>query len=454
MSVFIGLPALLAAGWLLARRAGLGRGDALYDVSLGWFVGSGYFALAYIIAIALRNPVRPPVSLVIISLPFLLLLKGGGEDWRAFRASVKNARGNLRGSAKALLPGLPLILLAAITVAVMALQGASTPPVSDDVVRVRLAEPVGQYFTTVIPLYQCFQNGIWANYVPQLFWHMGGMDFFTMQYLVLFTVVFALILVFQALLLEKRPAAAAYALFMPTALPFFVFHGTVSQLDILAACFFGLGFFFFQLFAWKGDENYFYTSIIFFTLTLLSKNSSETLTFIGLGFLAAAVAARVWRGGPPPAKKAILFILPLLIYFVLKEIARPSPSQLQFLAGQPITASSPYITHHIGKGAVAAVKWNELLAGIRYSLFSSGHFGILFYALGLSMAVFFRKIFSSRHIWGLGLLTAVLGSMVTYYLFVFNDPLAQQAQINRALLTPAVATALFLAMLWGDDAGQ
>lgn len=453
MSVFIGLPALLAAGWLLARRAGLGRGDALHDVSLGWFVGSGYFALAYVIAIALGNPVRPPVSLVIISLPFLLLLKGGGEDWRAFRASVINTGRILRGSGKALLPGLPLILLAAVAVAVMALQGISTPPVSDDVVRVRLAEPIGQYFTTAVPLFQCFQNGIWPNYVPQLFWHIGGLDFFTIQYLVLFTVVFALLLVFQALLLEQRPAAAAYALFMPAALPFFVFHGTVSHLDILAACFFGLGFFFFQLFAWKGEENHLYASIIFFTLTILSKNSSETLTFIGLGFLAAAVAARAWRGGPPPAKKVILFILPLLIYFVLKEIARPSPSQVQFLAGQPVTASSPYITHHIGEGTGAVIKWSELLAGIRYSLFSSGHFGILFYALVLSVAVFFGKIFRSRHIWGLGLLAAVLGSMMMYYLFLFNDPLAQQAQINRALLTPAVAAALFLAMLWGDEAG-
>lgn len=449
MNTFGGLLLLLAAGWLLVRRTGLARGDVLYDVSLGWFAGTGYFAMGVLIATSMQIPVGPLVLFAVIGLPFLMLLKGAGEDLRALCGSATHAYGILRGTAKSLLPGAPLILLAILALAVMSLQGASAPPVADDAVRVRLAEPVGQYFTQILPLDQCWikttcVNGIWPNYVPQLFWRVGGLNLFTMQYLVAFTVIFGLLLIFQSLVLDNHPRAAMYAAFMPTALPFFVFHGTISHLDIIVACFFGLGFFYFQMFTWEKNETSFHAALMFFTLTVLVKKSSDTPAFIGIAFLVAALFAHVPRGGRLSAIKTVLFALPLLIYALLKKTA---PSfQLQTLL-DPV----PYLEESSG----AILSWNASLAGIRYSLFSSGHFGILFYALGMSTVIFSRKIFLSHHRWALGLLLAVLGAMIAYYLIVFRGAqMMLQAQISRAMLTPAVAAALFLALLWGDETGQ
>lgn len=424
----------------------MARGDLLYDVSLGWFVGSGYFGLAYIIGIAWYGKIHPLASPIIISLPFLLLLKGADGDLRALRASALASYNTLHGSAKALLPGAPLILLAVIAVALMTLQGASTPPIADDFVRARGAISIWQHFTNDVPLFLCFVGGVWESFVPHLFWFIGGINVFTVQYLVLCTAIFFLLLIFQSLILEKRATTAMYALFLPTALPFFIFHGTVPHFDIIVACCFGLGFFFFLEFTRNGNEKGFHTAIIFFTLTAMAKNHSDILALTGILFLVAALAAYWRRGGRLSTQRTLLFTLSPLIYAALKMSANHHNRIAAALHAS--TQMEPPLNQ-----ASALMTVDQLLPGIRYSLFSSGHFGILFYILGICTVVFSRKIFS-RHKWGFALLVTVLASMLAYYLFVFNDLLDQQAQISRALLTPAVATALFLAVLWGDEAGE
>jgi len=440
------------SGYVIGHHARLLRKNLAYDIALGWFIGSGYFSLAYL-AVQHVTGVAPmaSISVGIVALPLL----SAGYRWREFSGFVAEtlSRHKLRQE-KISFSAFEAILVAVVVAVVLlaVFHGISTPTNGDDALRSRGYHPLLVHAGVVDINNSIFHNGIWPNYAPLLSWHLNGSaDHFYLNYGVLTLAVFFMVLVYTSPAQKRNTRQGLYSLFLVVSIPLFVFHMTSTYIDIFLIVAVALGYLFFSLYIRDGDETDLNTSIIFFTLVSFAKTKGIITGLTGFGFIGMYLVREFWENRRLPSIRVAGFGVPFLLFLAIKEYHDPMLSGLfRMAAGAPadIIRQSNEVMPDNTVGEKSAAFW--------HSLFISGNFGIHFYLLIGATVAYFRRIFSTKLVWDFLFLSAIF--FETYYFMVYwyvNMPY-HQSILHRVVMMLSVICALFLATCFarGEDEGE
>ena len=438
---------LISAGYSLVLLLRISQKHIVADIALGWFLGSGYFALvSFFVAYILHIRLCLLSSLGTILLPGgILLLR-----FQTFKTAIKESI--IATMATPYFPKtkrLVYLLLFSMVLAVLVLvflHGKNTPTNTDDAVRLRAFTPMLVYENNLTgkttPL--ILNNGIFPSFVPILSWQLARrIEHFQFNYFILINFLFFLTAIYLFPAIRQKPQQGILNLFLVLSIPLFVYHATTTYVDTLYVIPFSLSFLIMTFYFQERSSRDFRIFLLLMTITCFSKSEGEITGITALCvMLTYLITKRYRRESNLPLKKEWLLIIPFVLYLIIRNFV--SPNQLISLllvkgdlsaANQAITGSSPP-----NRAKALTIFWE--------SLFSSGNFGVLFYVLSFNVAYYLRSICQSPFVWPL--VALVLLFLEIFYNAIFLTPqfTIDKTTIHRSLMILAVSSALFLASTW------
>ncbi|GMT41928.1 MAG: hypothetical protein IEMM0002_0339 [bacterium] len=452
MTYLLGTLLFVAAGYSLARLLDISRNHLIYDISIGWFVGAGYYSLAYFVSTyALGLSVSAWLSFLILLSPILILLLRTKSLSRSILQSAKNVM-TTKYLPETRLFSITSILVVycAILFISIAVHSVSTPSNADDALRLRALTPMLAYDNNFSEITDAlyFQNGIWPSFVTVLFWHVNGsVEHFYVNYTIITSLFFFLLILFFAPAIRGNRKQGIYAVFLALSIPLFAYHGTTTYADVRLAMPYALGFLFFSFYVRDNDIKELKTLILFFSITCFIKNKGEIAGITGLSMAVLFIVYTFVFKGKRPETNTIYLLLPVLCYFAIKnyhthnlkiltDLVQEASSQIIGMAFIPdeVTITDEYITK-----------------GFWESLFLSGNFGIIFYVLLINVLFNIRKILLTPLAWEVLFLGLVFTEIFYYTVIRFDSIELHAAVVNRTVIMFALVSSLFLSSLWSKQ---
>lgn len=449
MTYFIGTLLFLIAGYSLVRLLGLSRDHLFYDMSIGWFLGAGYYSLTWFILVyAAELPVRAEYSFLIILLPVLIFAIRSRPLLRSIIRSANNVWSTEYLPANRVLSLDTLLIIYSIVVFILiALHGATTPSNADDALHLRALTPMLAYdnnFTQAASR-MIFSNGIWPTFVTVLFWHISGVvDHFYVNYTIITSLFFFLLVLYLGPAVRGNPRQGIYGVFLVLSIPLFVYQSTTTYADVRLAMPYALGFLFFIFYVRYRETSDLKALILFFTITCFVKGRGEIAGITGLSVATLFVAYTYLRTRSLPDARTIAFLIPVVLYLALKNYYAQN---LPALADLAKSASWQMLSTSFLSGELTHADEYKI-KGFFGSLFISGNFGIIFYVLLANILMNLRKILLSRAIWGLLFLGLVYMEISYYMIIRWQDIALHTAIVHRTVIVLSVMSALFLSSLW------
>ncbi len=449
MTYLSGVALFIIAGYSIIALTKISEQNLIYDIALGWFIGAGYYSLAWFVLVyALGADVTRSYSFAIIFTPLLIMIVKS-------RASIKENIALSIDGMKSLsyLPAsenkvlnYAVIAYCIIVITIVIVHGVSTPSNADDALRLRAYTPILAYDNSAGETANSliFQNGPWPTFTTILFWHiLGDVDHFYVNYTIATSFFFFITLLYVSPLIQGEPRRGLYSVFLVLSLPLFVYHGTITYADARLAYVFALGFMFFSRYARNSDSKDLKITILFFTLACFIKDKGEILGITGLAVTGIFALYDSYRNKNTINFNTAYFLLPFGIYFLVKSF------------------NSDFISRYFTliSGAAGKLMETMLLApeqiidesvryGLGHGLLSSGNFGIIFYILIFNIIFNIKHLFHKNLVWEF-LLLAVIAFEIYYFIeYKFDSPEFLSVIVNRAAIILAVISALFLSSLW------
>ena len=449
MTYLIGALLFLIAGYSLVRLLGLSRNHLLYDISLGWFLGAGYYSLAWFIVVyAAGLPVRAEYSFLIIILPVLIFAIRSRQLLRSITRSAKNVWSTEYLPANKVLSLDTLLIIYSIVIFILiALHGSTTPSNADDALHLRALTPMLAYDNnfTQAASGMIFSNGIWPTFVTVLFWHISGVvDHFYVNYTIITSLFFFLLVLYLGPAVRGNPRQGIYGVFLVLSIPLFVYQSTTTYADVRLVLPYALGFLFFIFYVRYRETSDLKALILFFTITCFVKAKGEIAGITGLSVAMLFVAYTYIRTRSLPAAGTIAFLIPVVLYLALKNyyaLNLPALADLAKSASWQMMSTS-FLSGELTHADEYKIK------GFFGSLFISGNFGIIFYVLLANILMNLRKILLTPLIWELLFLGLVYIEIFYYMAIKYTNLDLHPAIVHRTLIMLAVMSALFLSSLW------
>ena len=324
MTYITGMALFIAAGYSIISLTKLSEQNIIHDIALSWFIGAGYYSLAWFILVyGFEIPVQPFYSYGIIFMPILILILIGRQSFiENITKSIdgsKVVRYMASGDSKVL--NYTIIAYCIIVIAIVIMHGISTPSNADDAFRLRAYTPIlaydnigGEQANSLI-----FQNGPWPTFTTILFWHIfGSVDHFYINYTIVTSFCFFITLIYISPVLQGEPKRALYNVFLVLSLPLFIYHSTITYADARLAYMFGLGFMYFGSYIRNSGSKELKLTILFFTLTCFVKGKGEILGITGLVLTVLFVIYSRYLFKYKIKVDALYFFAPVIIYFAVK----------------------------------------------------------------------------------------------------------------------------------------
>jgi hypothetical protein len=438
---------LILAGYSLVLLLRVSQKHIVADIALGWFLGSGYFALVSFFAAYILH-----IRLCLLSSLGTVLLPGGILllCFQTFKPAMRESVVATIATTyfpKAKRPVYILLLSMVLAVfALVLLHGKNTPTNTDDAVRLRAFTPMLVYENNLTskttPL--ILNNGIFPSFVPILSWQLARrIDHFHFNYLILTNLLFFLTAIYLFPAIRQRPQQGILNLFLVLSIPLFVYHATTTYVDTLYVIPFSLSFLIMIFYFQERNSRDFRIFLLLMTITCFSKSEGEITGITALSvMLTYLITKRYRRELNLPSKKEWLLFIPFALYLITRNVVFPNQLISLLLVKGDLSAANQVIasTPQPNQAKALTIFWD--------SLFSSGNFGVLFYVLSFNVAYYLRTIFQSTLFWSLVVL--VLLSLEISYNAIFLTPefTIDQSTIHRSLMILAVSSALFLASTW------
>ena len=452
MIYLVGISLILISGYSLTNLSGLSGKNIFFDLSLGWFLGTGFFTLVYFILVyAFKIDATPIVSVSILLLPVCLFFIQWRKQISHFRESIRSISISFCFSPKIRsIINLILIGYSVSMFILILLHSINTPTNTDDGVRLRAWTPMIIYENNISEetTPYIFQNGILPSFVPLLFWHLNGkIDHFFVNYSIVTNLFFFLSLLYFTPALQGRKQEGIFSVFLVLSIPFFNYHATSTFADTLYIIPFALAFIFFKYYIDNKNNKYLFTSILLFLLTCFSKTEGEIMAITGLAVMLFYFIYNSLKFRAYPPKITLLFFIPFLLYFGMKIyysgninvlIQRVELSVSEAIRAQGVINESGFSS-------------DDVLDAFRYSFFSSGNFGIFFYILIANTLYYFRKIFFTPLVWSMFILIAVFCEIFYSSVILFPQWTLNQTTVHRSVMVLAVTGSIFLSTLWADN---
>lgn len=450
MTYLLGVTLFIVAGYSIIAIIEISEQNFLYDIALSWFIGAGYYSLAWFVLVyAFGADVTPSYSIAIIITPLLIMIVKSRmlikEDVTKSIYGIKNL--SYLSTSENKIINYAVIAYCIVIITIVIVHGVSTPSNADDALRLRAYTPILAYDNTVGETANSliFQNGPWPTFTTVLFWHiLGGVDHFYINYTIVTSFFFFIALLYMSPVLQGDPGRALYNVFLVLSLPLFIYHSTITYADARLAYVFALGFMYFSRYVQSSDSKDLKLTILLFTLACFIKDKGEILGITGLVVTGIVTLYNRYVEKNKIAFNTVYFLAPFVIYFLAKNI------------------NADYISHYFKMISSAAEKLMEtvLLAapeqvlseGTKYSfghgLLSSGNFGMIFYILIFNIAFNIKYVISKKLLWEFLLLATVALEIYYFLEYKFDPPEILSVIVNRVAIILAVISALFLSSLW------
>ncbi len=455
MTFLISTALLLLSGKIIIRIMGLEEESFIYNLSQSWFVGTGYYTFTlYLLVFGAGFESGRFLFIAVGAAPVFIAL--GWFCWLKIKKPLPSNRPAARSLPKA--TGIEtfsfvLLLLTAIMAFLFSVHGASTPIVSDDAIRLRSYTPMLAYMGEFsMPIANdVFYNGIWPTFLPQIYWSIfGNPDPFFINYTKSAHFIFFLALTFSVFARYGNAKGGAYAVFLLSAMPLVLMHSNAGMVDLPMIIVFSLGFIFFGFYAERNDPRDLYRAILFFTFTCFIKDKGEILSFMGLFMTLSLCIYQVLKEKRHIDKKVFLFLAPLVLYFTVKSFYYPvftwifshlsiSTDRLNEIVD--IVEKSPSISGGMFK---YTLKFRMFF----HSLLSSGNFGIIFWILAASVAVYAKNLNMRGNRWRLLFFGIIFVGIFDFLVIEYSSLIAYQDYVHRINMLPAVLAAIILPSIW------
>ena len=450
MTYLLGVVLFIIAGYSIITLTKISEQNLIYDIALGWFVGAGYYSLAWFVLVyALGADVTPSYSFAIIFTPLLIMIVKS-------RTTIKeNASQSIYRMKK--LSYLPtsenrfltytVIAYCIIVITIVIVQGVSTPSNADDALRVRAYTPILAYGNTAgeIANSLVFQNGPWPTFTTILFWHiLGDVDHFYINYTIVTSFFFFIALLFISPVLQGEPKRGLYNVFLVLSLPLFIYHSTITYADARLVYVFALGFMFFSRYVRNSDSKDLKITILFFTLACFIKDKGEILGITGLVVTGMFALYDGYRNKNRINFNVVYFLLPFVIYFVVKSFNADYISRYFAL----ISGAAEKLIETVLLAAPEKISNGSVRYSLGHGLLSSGNFGIIFYILIFNIIFNIKYIFHKKLIWEFLLLATIAFEIYYFIEYKFDPPEILSVIVNRVAIVLAVISSLFLSSLW------
>lgn len=438
---------LLAVGYCLLALLRISQKHLGADLALSWFIGTGYFAFAYMLVVfVFQVGFNVIASLIIIVLPLAAF-----GMWRPKQKNAEQTKVSYLPATKRVLY-LALIAWIVAILPLIFLHSKNTPTNTDDGVRLRAYTPFLVYQNDFRDETDglILGNGIMPSFVPALSWQLGGgADHFHINYFVFSSFFFFLLLLYMVPTTRGNAAQGIMNVFLVLSIPLLLYHATTTYMDIIYILPFVLGFVFFSYYVQDLKLSDLKLTILFWTLTCFSKTEGEILALTGFAFLVLFVCYNYFKNKKGLNKQMGVWVLPVVIYFIVKDQYAGNISGLlnilTSVGGDMQTGDIAGTEAVVEKAKFTS---EQVWRTFSHSFLASGNFGILFYVLLFNIAYFVRSIFGSRLIWSFLILGAIFFEI--YYNGVVLHPewTINQTTIHRSVIVLAVLASVFLSMLW------
>ena len=453
MTYLSGVILFVLAGYSITLLTGLLERNLIYDIALSWFVGAGYYSLAWFVLVyAFGVSVQPYYSFAILLVPVLIMIM---QNKVSIKENVTQSFENVKKEKYLAINEnriikYSIIVYCVIVIIITIVHGVSTPSNADDALRLRAYTPILAYDNNTgdTAMSLIFQNGPWPTFTTVLFWHIsGGVDHFYINYTIVTSFFFFITLLFFSPVLQGDPRKALYNVFLVLSLPFFIYHSTITYADARLTYAFALGFMFFSRYVQSHNTKDLKLTILFFTLSCFIKSKGEILGITGLTITAIFTFYNSYVKKNKIEFNAVYFLSPFMIYFLIKNYNSGNISEYFLLisnaAGKlievallatPVEVSSGEIYYSLGQG-----------------LFSSGNFGIIIYILIFNILINIKLILQKRNlIWELFFLSTITLEIYYFLEYKFDPPEILSVIVNRVAIALSVISALFLSSLWSQ----
>ena len=450
MTYLLGVVLFIIAGYSIITLTKISGQNLIYDIALSWFIGAGYYSLAWFVLVyALGADVTPFYSFAIIFTPLLIMIVKNRTTIKENAAQSVDKMKNLSylptGENRVLI--YTVIAYCIIVITIVIVHGVSTPSNADDALRLRAYTPVLAYDNSAGETANSliFQNGPWPTFTTILFWHiLGSVDHFYINYTIATSFFFFITLLFISPVIQGEPRRGLYSVFLVLSLPLFIYHGTITYADARLAYVFALGFMFFSRYARNSDSKDLKITILFFTLACFIKDKGEILGITGLAVTGIFALYDSYRNENRIKFNTAYFLLPFGIYFLVKNFNSDFISRYFTL----ISGAAGKLMETMLLAAPEQVIDESVRYGLGHGLLSSGNFGIIFYILIFNIVFNIKHLFHKKLVWEFLLLATVAFEIYYFIEYKFDSPEILSVIVNRAAIILAVISALFLSSLW------
>jgi hypothetical protein len=345
---------------------------------------------------------------------------------------------------------LPIAIYVLALTMVVILHGINTPTHTDDGTRLRAFSPFFAFEDTwplVARTNILAMAGALPTFVPAVAWKLTGTpDHFHANYTILTHWIAFLALALGLAVRAERPRRGWATAFAVLSLPLFVYHLTSTYQDATVALFAGAALLCIIDYARSSDLADASRALLLTGILPMVKCGREAVG----GALAAVVLAHlVWRRRRkllPLVAPLLLALIPMVTYLAIRAAA---------VGG---SAVAPLTDHLVPSLELATNATSPAAGGVRWTaakifgraLGQMGNAGMLYWALFLAMAVYWRKLLG----WALGVPLAaallIFAEVAVLTIWVLPDSTLDQGFVNRALLLPSVLFAIWLAALLTD----
>ena len=442
----------------------LSREHFVYDMALGWHIGSGYYCIfCAVLYFGTGLTLTVSYSIAIITLPILIIFLRLRKYLPAIISSVKNIRfteylpGNRLISLESLLLG-----YAFFAYILVFLHGTSTPIITDDALALRAYVP-----TLVYENYREYSiknliltNGMWSSFQPLIFWHVNGaIAHIFIKYTILTSLFCFLVVIYLAPTIRGQNRWGIYNIFLVMSLPLFLYHSTIAYADMMLAMSCAMGFMFFTFYTQSFNTKDLKSAILLFIIAFLIKDKGIIIFMTGMSFILAVFVHRTIRQKRIQNLTAMVIVIILLFAsaillikidanrFIIEWLEKApnmlyaflangllEPLRNSFVDGEPFMPSQyPYY-----------VKLSSFLR----SLFTSGNFGLTFYLLFATILLNIRRMFSFGSLWVFLLGSAIFFEVFVYMVIIYQNLDNHQDILHRTIIIPAVISSIYIPFLW------
>jgi hypothetical protein len=447
MTFALTLLSLCAAGLAALKVARLDTGRLAVDVPLGWFVGSGWFALASaLLRFAAGIPSSRPAAAAIVLTPIVL--------WAATAVAARRRPGAAAVPPAAPAPSrwvprplwvfVPLIAYVVGVTVLTCLHGFNTPTQTDDGVRVRAFTPMlafddgwGAEARSLVGL-----AGAIPTFVPALAWRFTrDVDHFHVNYVVLADLLALLSLAVAMASARGAPERGWATAFALLSLPLFVYHCTSTYQDAVLAMWVGAGFLAFLEFARTKDPADAARALLLFAFATLVKREGGLVAVAAAAPILAQLALDRRRGRPVRWRPLALACLPAALGLVAMVAAVGAAETFPFLR---LAAERGGAAGRLaGFDAPLASAWSAFL----YALFNSGNAGMLYWILPAALVFRARRALQRDLAVPFAAVALIFALVAASSLWLVPAFTVNGSTDHRALLTVSIPAAMWVAAL-------